>query len=190
MILKKTLWIFALAGLILLCLPFATFGQTSEVAALKKEIRVLKEQMRKLTVEVRANSAVRPTFTGFMPQFSERFHVLHQAGEAGDWAVASHELLELKRLMVVAMAIDAQKGQLMATFLNASLDKINVAIEHGNGKLFLKALDETVVNCNTCHKAVGSGFIRITLNADEMLSMRHSHAFQKSKITGMKMHKH
>lgn len=190
MILKKTLWIFALAGLILLCLPLATFGQTSEVAALKKEIRVLKEQMRKLTVEVRANSALRPTFTEFMPQFSERFHVMHRAGDAGDWAVASHELMELKRLLGVAMVIDAQKGQLLATFLNPSLEKIEAAIEHTNGKAFFKALDETVVNCNTCHKAVGSEFIRITLNADEVVSMRHSHAFRKSKITGMKMHKH
>ena len=187
---RKSFRIPALAGVILVCLQLAAFGQSSEITALKEEIRALREEVRKLTVEVNANSATRPSFTAFMPQFSERFHVLHRAGDAGDWAVASHELMELRRLMGVAKAIDGQKGQLLATFLNPSLDKINAAIEHGKLKPFLKAMDETVINCNTCHKAVGAGFIRITLNADEAVSMRHSHAFQKSKTAGMNMHKH
>ena len=40
-----------------------------------------------------------------MPNFAERLHVMHYAGEAEDWAVASHELLGLRHL--VGIIIDA-----------------------------------------------------------------------------------
>ncbi len=54
-----------------------------------------------------------PSFAGFMPVFSERFHVMHAAGDAGDWAVADHELLEMQRLLRVSKILDSKKGRLM-----------------------------------------------------------------------------
>ena len=40
---------------------------------------------------VEALDAIKPTFTSFMLKFSERFHVVHRAGEAGDWVVAEYD---------------------------------------------------------------------------------------------------
>ncbi len=74
------------------------------------------------------------TFTSFMSNFSERFHVMHRAGEAGDWAVASHELAEMKRLSTLSTAIDAEKGKLMQAMLAPSFEALEVAIEHGDQK--------------------------------------------------------
>ncbi len=45
-----------------------------------------------------------------MPNFSERFHVMHRAGESGDWAVAAHEFAELKRLTRLSTTIDSEEG--------------------------------------------------------------------------------
>ena len=40
------------------------------------------------------------SFASFMPDFAERFHVMHRATESDDWAVASHELQEMMGIRV------------------------------------------------------------------------------------------
>lgn len=148
----------------------------AEVEALRKAVAVLQ--------------ATQPTVTTLMPDFAERFHVMHRAGDAGDFAVAAHELLEMQRLAKVIGVIDPQKGALMKGFMTQSFAKLNAAMEHGNRQAFDKALTETVTNCNACHTAVGSAFIKITLNVDESLSMRHPHQLTKSKKPGAHTHTH
>jgi hypothetical protein len=148
----------------------------AEVEALRKAVAVLQ--------------ATQPTGTTLMPDFAERFHVMHRAGDVGDWAVASHELLEMQRIAKVIGVIDPQKGALMKGFMTQSFAKLNAAMEHGNRQAFDKALTETVTNCNACHTAVGSVFIKITLNVDQSLSMRHPHQLTKSEKPGEHMHTH
>jgi cytochrome c553 len=134
--------------------------------------------------------ATQPSITMLMPDFAERFHVMHYAGDAGDWAVAAHELLEMQRLVSVIERIDPEKGPLIKGFMTQSFAKLNAAIEHGNRQAFDKALSETVTNCNACHKAVGSAFIKVTLDVNEHLSMRHPHRLTKSKKPGAHTHTH
>ena len=177
-----------LIALALLIAPSSANSQ--DAATLQAEIKALRAKLAAMEKRVAALESIRPTFTGFMPDFAERFHVMHLSGEAGDWAVASHELMEMNRLMKVAKIIDAQKGQLMEGFLGASLRALNAAIEHGNHKSFDKALKQTIVNCNKCHQAVGSGFIKASLKVEHGMSMRHAHALKGSKASGMPMHKH
>lgn len=147
-----------------------------EVLALRKEVEFLK--------------AIQPTITSLMPNFSERFHVMHYAGDAGDWAVAAHELLEMQRIVKVAKRISPDNGALMEGFLTQKFETINSAIEHGNPEAFNKALVDTVDQCNACHTATGSPFIKVTLDARESLSMRHSHELQASGKMGEHTHKH
>ncbi len=148
--------------------PAALAGSDStNTAALVEKIERLEQRIATL------ESA--RTFTQFMPGFSERFHVLHRAGEAGDWAVAAHELTELKRLMSLAPAIDAEKGQLMIAMLGPSMDELKEIIEKGDKQAFNKTLVGTVNTCNACHVATNSPFIEVKLDARDSLGMRHPH---------------
>ena len=150
----------------------------------------LKAEVKTLRKAVAVLQAAQPTVTTLMPDFAERFHVMHRAGDAGDFAVAAHELLEMQRLAKVIGVIDPQKGALMKGFMTQSFAKLNAAVEHGNRQAFDTALRETVTNCNACHTAVGSAFIKVTLNVDESLSMRHPHQLVKSKKPGAHTHTH
>lgn len=173
-----------LVGLAAVLAPAPARAVTHDrVDQLEAEVAILKQQVAELR-------ALMPTFTNFMPDFSERFHVMHRAGEAGDWAVAQHELLEMKRMLGLAKVIDAEKGRLMESFLAEHLDQISAAIEHQNEGRFLESLESTVQNCNACHQAAGSPFINVALNGDRALSMRHAHEFVNSKPMSKHTHKH
>jgi hypothetical protein len=142
------------------------------------ELQALKQQIAALEERVEALESAR-TFTSFMPVFSERFHVLHRAGEAGDWAVASHELEEMKRLAVLSTTIDAEKGNLLQAMMEPTFGALGKAIEHGNHKKLQAALEQTVNTCNSCHAATDSAFINVTLDVPDSLSMRHPHRFTR-----------
>ena len=147
---------------------------------LAREIKALRQRVAEL-------EALKPGFTNFMPNFSERFHVMHRAGDVGDWAVAAHEVDEMQRLAGVSKYIDPKLGGLMTAFMDGNLRKLKEAIEHGNPKSFQAALKDTVASCNGCHTATGST-IAVTLNVDDSLSMRHPHALRKSTVP--EQHKH
>ena len=165
-------------------------GESQQIQVLKKEISLLKAEVEALWKSVALLQALKPTLTALMPDFAERFHVMHRAGDAGDWAVAAHEVLEMQRLLSVAKQIDTKKGALVEGFMSGNLRGLSEAIEHGNPESFYKAMNDTVKNCNACHVAVGSPFIRVTLDVDEGLSMRHPHALGESKAPAKHTHKH
>lgn len=160
----------------------ASTRELNTIEDLKAEVAALREAVARL-------QAMQPNVTTLMPEFAERFHVMHYAGYAGDWAVAAHELQELKRLLRVIAVIDPKKGDLAKGFMGASFRNLNAAIEHANRASFEKALTETVKNCNACHAAVGSDFIKVSVDVDESLSMRHAHRLEKSKVR-RHAHKH
>ena len=134
----------------------------------------LRLQIQALQDRVTALEAL-TTFTTFMPNFAERFHVMHHAGEAGDWAVASHELAEMQRMARLSTSIDGEKGRLLNAMMAPSFADLDDAIEHGNGTKFEKALVQTITTCNACHAATGSGFVEVTLEVPDLLSLRHPH---------------
>jgi hypothetical protein len=142
---------------------------------------VLERQIEALQTRIAALEAYQ-TFTSFMPNFSERFHVMHRAGESGDWAVAAHEFEEMKRLTILSTTIDAEKGQLMQAMLGPSFEALESAIEHNDHEKFEKALTQTIDTCNACHAATGSDFVQVTLDAREALSIRHPHKFIEREV--------
>ena len=159
-------------------------------AALADEDRssrdALLQRIKALEVRVAALEAVR-SFAGFMPEYAERFHIMHRAGEAGDWPVAAHELAEMQRLTRLAPDVDARNGQLMISMMGSSLGDLGEAIEHGNTTAFQAALRRAVDACNGCHVAAGSPFIDVTLSAPDSLSMRHPH---KLRARAPQVHEH
>jgi len=132
------------------------------------------QQIKLLEQRIAALESTR-SFTQFMPGFSERFHVMHRAGTAGDWAVAAHELSELKRQMGLASSIDAEQGQLMQAMLGPSMEELEKTIKQGDLQAFEKNLAWTVNMCNACHVATNSPFIEVKLDASDSLGMRHPH---------------
>lgn len=163
-----------------------TTSAGSVYANLHTNVDQLMEQIKAMEGRITILES-RFTFASFMPDFAERFHVMHRASDSEDWAVASHELQTMKQLIVSSKYIDAEKGALFQAMMGPVIDKMDNAISHANGKKMTAALTEAVQTCNACHTATGSPFIKVTLDATESLSMRHPHEFTKQKM-GKHMH--
>jgi len=172
--------IFAASVLTALSAPLLADRDGAKLEELESQIKALQARIAALEAH--------HTFTSFMPDFAERFHVMHRAGDSGDWAVASHELEEMKRLTRLSTSVDVDKGKLMQGMMKPSFEALEHAIEHGNSKKFRKALTQTTETCNACHTATGSGFVQVTLDASESLSLRHPHKFQKQEVSGGHTH--
>ena len=153
-----------------------------------KDLQALQQALQALQQRVEILESIKPTFTGFMPNMAERFHVLHRAGDAGDWAVAGHELAEIKRLSALSQYIDADKGAMMQAMMGPSYETLEEAIEHGNRDELRTALDGTVKACNACHVATGSPFVQVVLDAEKSISMRHPHALAQTEMAGGHAH--
>jgi hypothetical protein len=166
---KSFLFASFLSAILLATAPLMAQTDSSEIMPMKRQLQSLEERVTRL-------EALQPTFTSFMPDFAERFHVMHLAGDVGDWAVATHELNELRRMTAFSKYIDSQKGNLMKSMLEPNFSALEGAIGHGNHDKFAKALAETLATCNSCHVATGSAFIKVTLGVDDALSLRHPHA--------------
>jgi hypothetical protein len=149
-------------------------SQDSNSDHLIERIQILEERL--------AVMESRFSFASFMPDFAERFHVMHRAGEAGDWAVASHELQEMMRLTRLSNSIDADNGKLMGAMMEPSFEALEHAIEDSNHEKFEQALTRTIDTCNACHTATGSSFVQVTLDVRGSLSMRHPHSFMQRQM--------
>ena len=180
---KWLIFSMVLMFVLLVAMPLSQANEDGDSASLKKELQQMKAGMEKLMARLAVLEGLKPSFAAFMPEFSERFHIMHQAGDAEDWAVAAHELEEMKRLVKTAKLIDPVKGQLIQAFMGPQLEKIEGTIEQGDRKSFRSVLENTVKSCNTCHIAAGSPFIKVALDAKQFLTMRHSHLLKKSKVT-------
>ena len=163
---------------------------SDELQALAKQVAALNDEVAQLKKSIELLQAIQPDITSIMPDFAERFHVMHYAGEAEDWAVASHELLGMQRLVGIMTRVDPEKAAMVNGFLLENFKDLDAAIEHENQKAFRQTLAKTVDNCNGCHVAVGSPSMKITLNVHDSLSMRHSHDLKKSEKPGDHTHLH
>ncbi len=179
---KQLRAVFAASMLAALSTPLLADSDGAKPEALEVQIEALRARIAALEAH--------HTFTSFMPDFAERFHVMHRAGDSGDWAVASHELEEMKRLTRLSTSVDADKGKLMQGMMKPNFEALENAIEHGNNEKFRKALEQTTETCNACHTATGSGFVHVTLDASEALSLRHPHKFQMQEMPGGHDHTH
>ena len=165
-------------------------AHSADVQALSSQVESLKQEVNRLSKAIESLMALRPTVTMLMPDISERFHVMHYAGHAQDWALASHELQVLKQLVGKLQYIDPEKGAMADGFLLGNFNQLEIAIEHENIEAFNASLEATVTSCNSCHVAVGSPSMKVVLNASDGLSLRHSHALEESKKPGDHMHTH
>lgn len=178
---RKNTWIMYFAIVFLGYAAAASAAEDSaRVQALTKQVKDLSDQVAELKSTVELLNAIRPDVATLMPDISERFHVMHYAGDAQDWALAAHELAGIERLIGNLQRVDQEKGAMAEGFLHENFQQLDDAIDHGDGKSFDKALGATVASCNGCHVAVGSPSMKVVLDTSHSLSLRHSHALQKS----------
>lgn len=169
---KSTLIIMSIMGALFLGNAFA--NEDSHSARLLERIQVLEERLAVLES--------RFSFASFMPDFAERFHVMHRASDVEDWAVAGHELQVMKQLIDSSISIDAEKGQLLQAMMGPVMENMEKAINHSDKKKMTALLGEAIQACNSCHVATGSAFIQVTLDANNAMSMRHPHVLTKQKM--------
>ena len=146
-------------------------AEQGELAALRAEVEELRAMVELL----------KPSLTRLMPDFAERFHVMHRAGDSGDWAVAQHELLAMRSIIDLAKRVEPDKGAMLEGFMHQPFADLDSAIEHENRDAFNRTLGQTIKNCNACHEAVGSPFVQVVLDARSSLSMRHPHRLTSSE---------
>ncbi len=170
--------------------PVMANEDTLTLEQLRAEVDRLGNEVSRLRVEVDTLNAIRPTVTTLMPAIAERFHVMHYAGDAEDWALAAHELTGIWHLVEIIRRVDPNTGALADGFLQPHFDRLEAAIEHGNRDEFSRALDSSVEACNACHVAVGSPTMRVALDAADSLSLRHSHVLAPTEKPGEHKHSH
>lgn len=182
------------AGLVLAAVsaltPVAANEDSLALAQLRAEIERLGNEVSRLRAEVDTLNAIRPTVTTLMPAIAERFHVMHYAGDAEDWALAAHELAAIRHLVEIIRRVDPERGVLAEGFLQPHFERLEAAIEHASRKDFDRALRGSVEACNACHVAVGSPTMRVALDAADSLSLRHSHVLAPTKKPGEHKHMH
>lgn len=150
----------------------------SEPQSLEHRVASLEEELARAEASL---AALQPDMTMIMPDFAERFHVMHRAGDAGDWAVANHELLAMQQIIDRMRRLDPENGALLDDYMSGPLNNLAELIDHRDQEAFVQALEQTVQVCNACHQAVGSPFIQVTLEPPEALNMRHPHKLQSSE---------
>jgi len=153
-------------------------GEVSAAGTVQEQLDALRSELRDLRATV---DLLMPSVTMLMPDLAERFHVMHRAGDAEDWAVAMHELLAMERIVKVAKRSEPDRAPMFDAFMGQPFEDLELAIEHANQEDFNKALKLTITNCNACHKAAGSPFIEVVLDARSSISMRHPHKLDMSK---------
>lgn len=156
----------------------ASAAESSQATAARDELEAIKAELEELRATV---ELLKPSVAQLMPDFAERFHVMHRAGAAGDWAVAQHEMLEMRHIIELSKEVEPERGAMLEAFMDQPFKDLDSAIEHADREAFEKVLVRTVDNCNACHRAVGSPFVEVVLNARSSLSMRHPHKLQRSQ---------
>jgi hypothetical protein len=127
-----------------------------------------------IAVTIGSRSAAAPA--GYVPGLGEfmtatqmRHSKLWFAGQAGNWALASYELDEIKegfaditRFHPTHPGSPVPIREILPKLMAAPLARLQVAIRSQNPDKFDEAFDSLTASCNACHQAENFGFNVIT----------------------------
>jgi hypothetical protein len=127
-----------------------------------------------IAVTIGSRSAAAPA--GYVPGLGEfmtatqmRHSKLWFAGQAGNWALASYELDEIKegfaditRFHPTHPGSPVPIREILPKLMAAPLARLHVAIRSQNLDKFDEAFDSLTASCNACHQAEKFGFNVIT----------------------------
>lgn len=117
------------------------------------------------SLEKRVNSlaAIQPGLGVIMHEMGYRLASAYWAANGGNWGLAQYELEELLEAQSIAEVTRPQRGPLLRDFEQKYLVPLGKTIEKKDVIQFNRTFAETVNGCNSCHTAMGYGFIRYHL---------------------------
>lgn len=111
----------------------------------------------------------KPTFGDMMNAFVQPRHIkLGLAGQAGNWALAAHELHELDEAFAAIKAYQPvwngkPMAQMIAQMTTGPRKDVGDAIAAKDLKRFAAAFDHLTQSCNACHERIAKPFLKITI---------------------------
>jgi hypothetical protein len=107
-----------------------------------------------------------PGLEWFMNLIQTEHAKLWYAGQARNWSLAAYHLAEIKEIMSDTQdLVPVFRGQPFADMMDAvivgQIGDLEKAVDAKNPKAFAKGFDRLTAACNSCHQAVGNGFLVI-----------------------------
>jgi hypothetical protein len=140
---------------------------SSRISEFTKSITALQDSLTTLQATISTLKEQAPGLGEYMTTFQLHMGKLWFAGQALNWGLAQYELGELVETMEAAEALHAIKNNVnTAIILQAvratQIPLLQLSLNEKNQHKFARAYDQTLETCNSCHRSVGYGFIRIT----------------------------
>jgi hypothetical protein len=155
----------------LLVLIVGLYSMTGRISAhtteLTKSITTLQDSLTTLQATIGKLKDQAPGLGEYMTTFQLHMGKLWFAGQASNWGLAQYELGELMETMDASEALHAIKNNInTASIIQAvratQIPLVQLSLTEKNRHKFTRAYYQTLETCNSCHRSVGYGFIRIT----------------------------
>ncbi len=129
-------------------------------AAFRDSIAILRAEVDSLKSQV-------PGLGEYMTTFQLHMAKLWFAARASNWGLARYEFGELAESVDAAEGLHAVKNNVNTAGVLQSVRETQMAtldnsLQKKSNTAFVRAYDQTLQTCNSCHRSVGFGFIHIT----------------------------
>ncbi len=129
-------------------------------------VAVLSAHTQAQEQSAQSSSAYAPKVADIMGQTQLRHFKLWFAGSAGNWALASYELGQIRGGFDAAARLyhtpgGAPSARGLKDDSGPPVADVAKAVAAGNKEDFIKAFERLTMACNACHQAAHVGFIRI-----------------------------
>jgi hypothetical protein len=140
---------------------------SSKTSELTKTITALQDSLTALQATIRMLKEQTPGLGEYMTTFQLHMGKLWFASQASNWGLAQYELGELAETMEAAEALHAIKNNVntasvLQSVRGTQIPLLQQALHDQDQRKFSGGYDQTLETCNSCHRSVGYGFIRIT----------------------------
>ena len=95
---------------------------------------------------------MQPGLGGIMPQVSERYWILYYAAKRGNWALAAHQLSELRGLMRLGAVTRPKYRSHLEAFVNGHVAAIRKTIDARDWPAFERAYRKGIEGSNAHHR--------------------------------------
>ncbi|MBI3374420.1 MAG: cytochrome c [Betaproteobacteria bacterium] len=102
-----------------------------------------------------------PKFAIPMREVGDRFQNIYFAAHGGNWALAAYMSKYMNGAMNPAMLTKPAEYAVWKNFNDNTFASVNKAIMAKDVKAFDTAYKAVVDDCNSCHKGMGYGFIKV-----------------------------
>jgi hypothetical protein len=116
-----------------------------------------------LQKQIDAVKAAIPKFAIPMREVGDRFQNMYFAAKGGNWGLAAYMSRYMNNAMNPAKLTKPAEYPEWADFYSKTFDPVNKAIAAQDLKAFEKEYKAVVTECNSCHSAMGYGFVKVIL---------------------------